>query len=321
MNYVEATVVASNYLDDNHIVVTNQQFGRFVDSIVANSNVPIDVIASSVGIGSNPIPQPVAVDRPTRVTSSIGGNLRATIDDFIDTYMLSEDTNVRANTAEGEPMSLSEEDYRDFEDEFFNPQEDVYSTLYNTVFSARPNRRSEREMMMDIVRQDDFPKPNFKDWVSNKELHDIIDNWYRNVDYREQWIFARREREGFNRRNIRPFSLDDIMARMTKRKNSHHLNTDKSKFYDWKLGGTEWLLRLELFQEKDNYFLISHYIHKPSNVEIKYDVRYWNGDRFKHLFTLFSEHKENVALFERTVARFNDDEYFNDNEECCEDDC
>jgi hypothetical protein len=169
------------------------------------------------------------------------------------------------------------------------------------VQKKRP-KRSERDMILDRVRSigDKFPRPNFKDWSSKRELTDIVNDWYRSVEYREQWIFARREREGFNRRQVNQFSLDDVISRMNKRRNGHQLDSDNSKFYDWKLGGTDWILRLELFVHEQDYFLISRYIHKPSNVEIKYDVRYWSesAKAFKPIGSLISEYKNHPENFE-----------------------
>jgi hypothetical protein len=183
-----------------------------------------------------------------------------------------------------------------------------HSNAYS-VSSAMPTlgsrkkqpQRSERDMMAQIVRSEGFPRPNFIDWSNNRELQNIIDDWYRNVEYKEQWIFSRREREGFNRRNIGYFNLDDVMSRLNKRRKPHELDTEKSKFYDWKLGGTEWILRLELYQHEQHQFLISRYIHKPSNAEIKYDVRYWNGEKFVMVNGIVSEHR-NADLFERVFG-------------------
>jgi hypothetical protein len=178
-------------------------------------------------------------------------------------------------------------------------------TIPRAVAKKKP-KRSEHDMMFNKVRSigADFPRPNFKDWSSRNELGDIVNDWFRNVEYREQWIFARREREGFNRRQVNQFSLDDVISRMNKRRNGHQLDTDNSKFYDWKLGGTDWTLRLELFAHEQDFFLISRYIHKPSNVEIKYDVRYWSekSKSFKSLGSLISEHKNSPENFERVFG-------------------
>jgi hypothetical protein len=185
----------------------------------------------------------------------------------------------------------------------------VSTPIFQTTMAKKKKKpqRSEREIMMEIIRGENFPKPNFKDWSSRKELQDIVNDWFRNIEYREQWIFSRREREGFNRRNVGMFNLDDVMARMTKRKNGHPLDTEKSKFYDWKLGGTDWTLRLELYQHEQYYFLISRYIHKPTHAEIKYDVRYWSGNSFQVINTLVSNEKGHELQFEMAFGSNNPD--------------
>jgi hypothetical protein len=180
-----------------------------------------------------------------------------------------------------------------------------YANIARAITKKKP-KRSEHDMMFNKVRSigADFPRPNFKDWSSKKELSDIVNDWFRNVEYREQWIFARREREGFNRRQVNQFSLDDVISRMNKRRNGHQLDTDNSKFYDWKLGGTDWTLRLELFVHEQDFFLISRYIHKPSNVEIMYNVRYWSekSKSFKSLGSLICEYKNSPENFERVFG-------------------
>lgn len=184
---------------------------------------------------------------------------------------------------------------------------DSYYLNYSPTFSNRKVKkrtRSEMEMMKEIVRSDRFPRPNFKDFSSKQEFSEIMDNWYSNVEYREHWIFSRREREGFNRRNIGQFSLDDVMARISKRRKPHALDSQFSKFYDWKLGGTDWVLRLELFQHEQYYFLITRHIHKPTDIEIKFDVRYWsdNNKKFKAINSIWSDCKNTVDRFEKVFG-------------------
>jgi hypothetical protein len=186
--------------------------------------------------------------------------------------------------------------------DLFSP--DAYTNFVNSVQSTVRKQRkvSVKEMMAQKVRSEGFPRPNFINWMDRSELNNIVNDWYRNVEYKEHWIFSRREREGFNRRNIGFFSLEDVMSRLSKRKRPHELDTKKSKFYDWKLGGTDWTLRLELYQDEEQYFLISRYIHNPSNAEIKYDVRYWNIDRFVAINGIISEHHDNDKLFDRVFG-------------------
>lgn len=166
--------------------------------------------------------------------------------------------------------------------------------------NSRPRRprRSERDMLLSVIKSEDFPKPNFVNWSSQSDLSEIIDDWYQNVEYKEQWIFSRREREGFNRRNIGHFSLEEVKAKLNKR---------KSNIYDWKLGGTDWVLRLELHEvDREEhgllYYLITRYIHKPTNKEVKFDVRYWTGTKFNSLINMWSQYKDNERVIARTLA-------------------
>jgi hypothetical protein len=163
-------------------------------------------------------------------------------------------------------------------------------------------RRSDDGKMMNIIKGEKFPKPNFINNV--KDLRVACDDWYRSCEYKDNWIFSRREREGFNRRNIGQFGLDDVVSKIAKSRTEHPLNTEHSKFYDWKLGGTDWILRLELFNEEDTYFLVSRYIYKPTNAEIKFDVRFWNGERFKTIIVLFAE-QNNEGQYEHRINNIN----------------
>jgi hypothetical protein len=196
---------------------------------------------------------------------------------------------------------------------------DVSDLLFHRESPQR--RRSEQNMLMEIVRGENFPKPTFVNWNDNQELSEVIDDWYRNVEYKEQWIFSRREREGFNRRNIGQFSLDDVLARISKRRNPHPLDTSNSKIYDWKLGGTDWILRLELFTfdndgliegledyDETMHFLVCRHIYKPTNTEVKYDVRYWNGEKFRRVTDLWTQWKDNERLIANRLSNARDEE-------------
>jgi hypothetical protein len=183
------------------------------------------------------------------------------------------------------------------------PQEedDIFLELGSYYASYKEPRRSEKSMLMELITSDIFPRPNFVDCSNEDQRSEAIDDWYRNVEYKDNWIFSRREREGFNRRNIGHFSLDDVMSRISKRRNKHQLDNEHSTFYDWKLGGTDWILRLELFQYEEKTFLISRYIYKPNNTEMKFDVKLWSGSQFKVLYSMWCEHKNNDTLFNRVV--------------------
>lgn len=149
-------------------------------------------------------------------------------------------------------------------------------------------QRSEQKML-EAILDENFPKPNFSEWSSSKELSKVQRDWLGNIQYRVNWIFDRREREGFNRRNIEYFSIEDIEAKLRKRKTgTHELDNELSKFYDWHLGGTDWILRLEYLTINDSPFLIVRSIHKPSNKEVLYEIRNWDEGRFKQLSQIWS---------------------------------
>lgn len=200
-------------------------------------------------------------------------------------------------------------------DEMMNNNDDyswvgiTMPTLRTSATTQKKKRpRSEMDMVREVVRGENFPRPNFKDWSDNQELGEVFNDWYSNIEYREHWIFSRREREGFNRRNVDVFSLDDVMARLSKRKKPHVLDSSFSKFYDWKLGGTNWILRLELFQHKQLHFLIVRHIHRPTDTEIKFDVRYWSGNgHFKSLNSVWTESTNHEDKFERVFGSSNPD--------------
>jgi hypothetical protein len=205
-------------------------------------------------------------------------------------------------------------DYQDFLAQNFESARGVgipVSGIGNSS-SPRRRRRSENDMLLSVIKGEDFPKPQFVNWQSERELREIINDWYSNIEYKEQWIFSRREREGFNRRNVGQFSLEEVQEKLRKRKNnSHPLDTTKSQIYDWKLGGTDWLLRLELVEvDKEEHglmhYLICRYVHKPTNKEVKYDVRYWTGSKFNSLLNLWSQWQDNERSVTNTLASLPD---------------
>lgn len=170
-----------------------------------------------------------------------------------------------------------------------------------------PSKRRALGLLRDVIRKDSFPKPNFSDWSSSRKLEQAQHNWHEHVEFRQKWIFDRREKEGFNRRNVAQFSVTDLEEKITKRKKEHELDNEVSKFYDWCLGGTEWILRLEYVTLENEKFLICRHIHKPSDKEVFYEIRYWTGSKFKQLYCLWSEYRDNESnirgFFDSTVSR------------------
>lgn len=334
MNREQAREYVLNYLADRGFGVTYRHIDRITDEVEnLGDRYNIDsVILNTLENIENETREEGNRPRARRAYSINSGNLT---NSFINVHThdyvpynygeMVRDTLVRATNATSGECEVTvghthlpevDADIPTLTEEVFNE----YMSPHEELLQQRP-RKGKRisEKAMDIVRGDDFPKPQFKTWSSRNELDRIIDDWYRNIEYRDRWIFSRREREGFNRRNIGHFSLEDVMARMSKRKGAHELDTETSKFYDWRLGGTEWILRLELIHKEEIYLLISHYIHKPTNSEISYAVRYWDESqgKFKELITIFSEHSEehNQETLDRVLAR---NTYEHSEDEYCE---
>lgn len=314
LNQEQANQVLEQYTHEHSIDIERlptESIQRFVDAIrYAPTNITTESIAQATGITR-------ANQRP-RTNYTLGSNSLLRVPHV----SIETPQRPRINHAEIARQLVSEEVLADIP--YVTSSVGIgHSMIAGTRGETKHKpRRSEADMMAEIVRGENFPKPNFKDWSSDRELGGVVDDWYRNVEYREQWIFSRREREGFNRRNVGFFSLDDVMSRMTKRKKGHELDTETSKFYDWKLGGTDWVLRLELYQHEQYYFLITRHIHKPTNIEIKYDVRYWSQNKFKVASTMWTEAKNRPDSFERVFGSTdeNSDYYIapcvHDEEEC-----
>lgn len=321
----EAVNVLESYCNENNIILhrlPNRAIGDFIETIrYAPSTISTRDIANATGIRvdnytispqhitTSATPRRLVHDRnDVQMVSGIVNyttlhNARIPVASLLDTTRLSLDDIMEEATVEHDTPFVGYSTY----------------SAINRAPKHKKRTRSEKDIMMEIVRTAQFPRPNFKDFSSKQEYAKIMDNWYSNVEYREHWIFSRTEREGFNRRNIGQFSLDDVMARISKRRKPHALDSKYSKFYDWKLGGTDWTLRLELFQHEQYYFLITRHIHKPTDTEVKFDVRYWSDNKFKPINSLWIEASNKVDIFERVfgsadesspyyVAPYNEDE-------------
>lgn len=333
MNREQAREYVLNYLADRGIGVTYRHIDRITDEV---ENLEVDSLTDLYSVQNTITNMLENIENETREEDSRPRARRAysinyenPTNSFINVHAhdyvqynygeMVRDTLARAtNATSGEcEVTVGHTHVTEVDADIHIPTEE---DPYGEYLQSRPRKGKKiSEKAMDIVRGDDFPKPQFKTWSSRNELGRIIDDWYRNIEYRDRWIFSRREREGFNRRNIGHFSLEDVMARMSKRKDAHELDTETSKFYDWRLGGTEWILRLELIHKEEIHLLISHYIHKPTNSEISYAVRYWDESqgKFKELITIFSEHSEehNQETLDRVLAR---NTYEHSEEECWE---
>ena len=170
-----------------------------------------------------------------------------------------------SNEGEAEPFPPDDEEEDDYFEEY-DSEEEPHST-YDVAYNAF------REL--GLLRED-FEMPRYK----REHYNELRRSYNQNVEYRRGWIFDRIEREGFERRRLGKFSLDDLLERIGKRA-EHKLNNETSKFYDWKLGGTEYIIRLEYIQRDGVHLLVCHYIYTPTDEIYRKDLRFWNGQKFE----------------------------------------
>jgi hypothetical protein len=143
--------------------------------------------------------------------------------------------------------------------------------------------RDEEVMPYDEPSAKDFPAHELPKWNMN-ERDNAANIWSRQMDYRLRWIFYREEREGVNRqRYISPFSPDDFKQRVEKTSEPHPANTPTSTFYDWKIGGSDFLVRLESFNLKGRECLRCHFIYKLNSKELCYQDRVWDGGVYREI--------------------------------------
>lgn len=191
------------------------------------------------------------------------------------------------------------------------PTNNPFSVFDSAVLTQSTIDKKEGLSMYDkvaeIILGEDFPRPSFPNKVDN--YHNLLENYQRHAEHKEGWIFNRREREGFNRRNIGLFVLDDVKKKMDKRKSPHHLDNENSQFYDWILGGTDWILRLELYSKDEYQFLICRFLHGASQQEIKYSINFWHNDeKFVRVADVWADGHNND---ERVKRRFSSIGNFN----------
>ena len=133
------------------------------------------------------------------------------------------------------------------------------------------------------VSAGDFSELQLPTW-EREEKDAAAKEWVCQMEYRMRWIFYREEREGINRRRYAScFSPEEFAHRVEKRGKAHSLDSDTAKFYDWLIGGSNFIMRLESFKINDRHCLRCHYIHKQSNKELCCVDRVWDGDLYKEI--------------------------------------
>jgi hypothetical protein len=161
-------------------------------------------------------------------------------------------------------------------DELFSDNEDNIETYvaapgYNPYDNESVYNRS-------LFNELDLP-------IINKQTREnLVDMWFKYIEYRIRWIFQRQEKDGLDRqRFIAPFSPDDFIGRISKKLNPHEMDTETNIFYDWNIGGTDFTMRLESFNVVDRHCLRCHFIHNPSKTELCYQDRVWDGGMFREV--------------------------------------
>ncbi len=134
---------------------------------------------------------------------------------------------------------------------------------------------------LEEVAPRDFPSYQIESVWNAQERENAVNAFFR-MEYRLKWIFYRQEKEGVNRtRFINPFSPEDFDLRVAKAPAPHRMNTATSTFYDWNLGGTDFIMRLERLDIKETPCLRCHFIHKHSKKELCVQDRIYEDGVFK----------------------------------------
>ncbi|RPK20135.1 hypothetical protein [Paenibacillus xylanexedens] len=137
--------------------------------------------------------------------------------------------------------------------------------------SVSPSEDEENEDFSEEegVAPSDFPSYQFESKWEAVERESVVNAFFREMEHRLKWIFYRQEKEGVSRtRFINPFSPEDFDCRVEKASAPHRLNTETSTFYDWNIGGTDFIMRLEKLTIKKTICLRCHFIHKTTKKEI-----------------------------------------------------
>lgn len=148
-------------------------------------------------------------------------------------------------------------------------------------YSPRRSSRSSRP-------RHNLERVELEGWDDMDTLDNACARYHQTLEYRIKWIFDREEKEGFIRRQVSPFSVVDFTNKANKQNNS--LNTDSRIFYDWKLGGSDFMLRLEKFEQDGNTYLRVHVLdNKNDGKQLCYQDRYWDGNKFYYLNHIWAD--------------------------------
>lgn len=166
--------------------------------------------------------------------------------------------------------------------DWFIPNDEAVMSEPSNDFMDEPDYGEEPDSFHE-VRGTDFPAYDIPRW-SMDEREAAVNTWFRQMEYRLKWIFYREEREGVGRlRFTQPFNPEDFKTRVEKSMKEHPMNTDTNKFYDWNIGGSDFVMRLELFSLNERTCLRCHFIYKPSELELLYQDRLWDGQFFREM--------------------------------------
>lgn len=124
------------------------------------------------------------------------------------------------------------------------------------------------------VRLEHFPALHIV-WNNRFELERAIDAYYSQIEYRTNWIFYRMEKEGFRRRQAKPYSPEDILKRGGK--------------HDWNMAATDFIMKLEALFINGKHCLRCKFLYKPNNMIVGYTDRVWNGKHYASLFHQWAE--------------------------------
>lgn len=143
---------------------------------------------------------------------------------------------------------------------------------------------TEAEEFREITASD-FPEYNIPSWDNSEHRETVVNLYLKQMGYRLRWIFYREEKEGFRRRShgVKPFGKEDFLDRCYDRGCSHPLDTEDSKFYDWNIGASDFILRFECFRIRDRDALRIHFIHRDTMKEICYQDRLWDGVQYNKI--------------------------------------
>jgi len=162
----------------------------------------------------------------------------------------------------------------------------------------RPRRNSNYLNLPD-VRLEPWGEDMSEVWRAyESQLRNRV-NWIFNRYEPENGGFTRHLRTGSGAERVPPFSLDDLLRKISK---PHPMDTEESKFYDWKFGRCDFILRIEYFTkqftqdansdvdyERTRHYIRTWYIHRPTGKTFGCAVRLWNGREFHQRQDYFAE--------------------------------